>query len=79
MLVFKNAKSGVTPNANPQHEPVEYSSRWVSQSWVYVGHVDFMLFVSFLVTLGAQCKCNIQWNTGLRNKMLTSTKLNIKT
>ena len=30
-----------------------------------IGHVDFMLFVSFLVALGTQGKRDIQWNTGL--------------
>ena len=31
-----------------------------------VGHVHFMLLVSFLVALGTQRKCDIQWNTGLK-------------
>ena len=31
----------------PQREPVEYGSRCVHESWVCVGHVHFMLFVSF--------------------------------
>ena len=31
-----------------------------------VGHVDFILFVLFLVALGTQRKCDIQWNTGFR-------------
>ena len=31
-----------------------------------VGHVDFMLFVSFLVALGTQRKRDIQWKTGFR-------------
>ena len=56
MLVSKNAKICEPPT----------SSRWVRQSWVCVGHVDFMLFVLFLVALGTQRKRNIQWNTGLK-------------
>ena len=66
MLVSKNTKSCVTPNgnanicvtpnANPQRKQVEYAG-------ADVGHVDFMLFVSFLVALGTQCKRDIQWNT----------------
>ena len=54
------------PYANSQREPVEYSSHWVSQSWFCIGHVDFMLFVLFLVELGIPRKCKIQWNTGYR-------------
>ena len=74
MLVSKNAKICVTPNANtkicvtpntnPQCKPVEYSSCWVRQSWVCVGHVLGM-FVLFLVASGTKRKRNIQWNTGL--------------
>ena len=39
---------------DPQHEQVEYSSRWAISRWHHVGHVDFMLFVSFLFELGTQ-------------------------
>ena len=53
-----NAKICLTPNANPHHEPVEYSLHWVCQSWVCIGRVDFMLFISFLVVLGTQRKRN---------------------
>ena len=33
--------------------------------------VDFMLFVSFLVVLGTQRKCDIQWNTRLMSFSVT--------
>ena len=32
-----------------------------------VGHVHLILFVLFLVALGTQRKCDIQWNTGFGN------------
>ena len=50
---------------DPQREPVEYGSRWVCESWVYIGHVDFMLFVSISFALGSQCKLIFWWNMGL--------------
>ena len=50
MLVFKNIKICVTPNANPQRQPMEYSSHWVGP---YIGHVHFILFVSISCVLGS--------------------------
>ena len=37
-----------------QCEPVEYTSRWAISCWLRVGHVDFMLFVSYLFALDSQ-------------------------
>ena len=50
----------------PKREPVEYGSRWVHKSWVCVGHVHFMLFVSISFALGIQRKPGFWWNMGLR-------------
>ena len=77
MLVFKNANICVTPNANaticvtpnvnPQREQVEYIGDVGSPTrGACVGHVNFMLFVSFLVALGTLRKRGIQWKTGFR-------------
>ena len=60
MLVSKNAKICVTPNAKTQCQSVEY--RW---RWVCVVHVDFMLFVSISFALASQSEPSIQWNMGL--------------
>ena len=35
---------------------MKYCLRWVLEGWVCVGHVDLMLFVSFLFALGIKCK-----------------------
>ena len=48
---------------NPQHEPMEYSSRWVCKDWVCIGHVDFML-VSISFVLGCQHDRNFWRNVG---------------
>ena len=34
-------------NSIKQTEPVEYGLRWIRQSWVSVGHVDFMFLCQF--------------------------------
>ena len=49
-----------------QCEPVEYGSRWVCESWVCVGHVDFMSFLSISFILGSRCECIFWWNMGLK-------------
>ena len=49
----------------PQCESVEYGSHWVCESWVYIGHVDFMLFVSISFALCSQCERVFWWNMGL--------------
>ena len=41
MLVY----FGVTPDANPRRQPVEYRWRWVFWRWPCIFHVEFMLFV----------------------------------
>ena len=42
MLVSKNAKICVTPNAKPQHEPMEYRLRWVPNTkFVYPTRTQF--------------------------------------
>ena len=48
-----------------QSEPAEYSSCWVCEGLVCLGHVDFMLFVLILFALCTQCKHGFWWNTGL--------------
>ena len=41
-----------------------------SVCWVRIGHVNFMLFVSYLFTLGTQRECGNWWNMGLTVLML---------
>ena len=74
MLVSKNAKIWVTPNANakicvtPNANPQR--SRWnigcvgSSMQNSHVGHVDFMLFVIISFALVTQCEPILQWNMG---------------
>ena len=66
MLVSKNAKICVTPNANRQSEQVEYRSHLVPNAKFLVGQVDFMLFVSLSLVLGSQREHTVQWNMGYR-------------
>ena len=47
MLVSKNAKICITPNANPQRESVEYRMVGCPTQNNHIGHVDFMLFIPF--------------------------------
>ena len=62
MWVSKNAKICVTPNANAKICITPNASRWniagvgSPSLGADIGHVDFMLFVLFLVVLGTQCK-----------------------
>ena len=56
---------GIKKPSRTQCGPVEYSSHWVREVWVRVGHVDSMLFVLFLFALGTQRECGFWWNTGL--------------
>ena len=76
MLVSKNAKICVTPNANAKICVTPNTSRW---NIVGVGsptknsrvdHVDFMLFVSLSLALGSQREHNFQWNMGLNLESL---------
>ena len=64
MLVSKNAKICVTPNANAKICVTPNATRW---SIGLVGSTTGgagVLFVLFLVALGIQRKRDIQWNTG---------------
>ena len=71
MLVSKNAKICVTPNAklkicvspntNPQREPVEYRLRWIPNAKFSRWHFMFVL-ISF--ALGTQHEPCLQWNIG---------------
>ena len=72
MLVSKNAKICVTPNANVKFCVTPNANKWnigrvgsPTQN-SRVGHVDFMLFVSLSLALGSQRKHNFQWNMGLK-------------
>ena len=47
----KNLNVYPNPNANP------WNIVWVG--YTRVGHVDFMLFVSFSFALGSQCECGL--------------------
>ena len=53
----------------PKSEQVEYSSRLIHLCWVHVGHVEFMLFVSFLFALGTQRKPSFWLEYGLKSKV----------
>ena len=76
MLVSKNAKICITPNVTAKirvtQTPTLNTSRWniggvgspTQNSGI--GHVDFMLFVSFSLALGSQRGHNFQWNMDLR-------------
>ena len=55
MLVSKNAKIGVTPNAKPLMR--QWNIGCVGSLIFDVGHVHFMLFVT-------QHKPSLQWNMG---------------
>ena len=58
-----NAKICVTPNANPQRKQVEYRSYWVLKSKIFgFGHVDFILFVIISFALLTQREPILQWN-----------------
>ena len=61
MLVSKNAKICVTPNAKPQ--PYQWNIGCIGSPGVgaCVRHVHFMLLVSILFALGGQ---SFQWNMG---------------
>ena len=59
----------------PQREPVEYGSRWVRESWVCVGHVYFMLFVSILFALGTQREPSFFVEYGLLGLRMATRKV----
>ena len=74
MVVSKNAKICVTPNANFEIYIISMQNPNASQ-WNIgcvgfqmqnscVGHVHFMLFVSFSFALGGLCKRSFQWSMG---------------
>ena len=71
MLVSKNAKICVIPNANAKICVAPNASQWnigcvgSPRVGVRVGHVHFMLFVSISFALGSQRECSFQWNMGL--------------
>ena len=62
MMVSKNTKTCVTPNANPKICVTPNANQWniggigFSGVGARVGHVHFMLFVSILCALGTQRK-----------------------
>ena len=56
------------PNARPDASQWNIVLHWACLPWVCVGHVDFMLFISFLLSLGTQSKRSFCWNMGLRRK-----------
>ena len=59
-------QESIMPNVSPKSEPMEYSSRWVPESWVCFMHVHFMLFVSISFALGTLCESVFWWNMGLK-------------
>ena len=77
MLVFKNDKTCVTPNAKPQRESVEYRLRWVSNAKCL--HWPFRFYVVYPVffTLGIQREPCTQWNTGYCLPLLQGFPRNI--
>ena len=62
---LKTLKFGLPPTLTPN------TSRWniggvgSPKRAAGVGHIDFMLFTSYSLVLGTQCKPSFQWNTGL--------------
>ena len=76
MLVSKNAKICVTPNANAKFAlpptPTPKASRWNIGSVgsptqnSHFGHVHFMFFVLISFALGGQREPSFQWNMGFR-------------
>ena len=62
MLVSKNAKICVTPNANRWN----ISGVGIPTQGAGIGHVDFMLFVSISCALVSQRELSFQWNMGFR-------------
>ena len=44
---------------------MEYSSCWALEHFVHVGHVNYMLFVSFLFAVCSQHEHDFWWNIGL--------------
>ena len=57
-----NAKICVTPNANHQHEQVEYRSSWVPNTKFSRWPCTFLFFVSISFPLGPV----FQWNMGYK-------------
>ena len=70
MLVSKNAKICITPNANTDICITPNASRWnIGGVWspmrgAGVGHVHFMFFVLISFVLGSQREPSFQWNVG---------------
>ena len=63
MLVSKNAKICITPNAEPQHESVEYRWRWLPNTKFSRWPCRFHVFYPVFFVPNAKKKCS-QWNMG---------------
>ena len=78
MLVSKNAKICLTPNAkhkicvypdaNPKRESVEYRLHWVPNANFLSWPCTFHVVCAHLFALGNQCEPSLQWNMGLSVK-----------
>ena len=59
MLVSKNAKICVTPNANPQRQQVEYRSRWVPNAKFPRWPCTFLFFGVDFIHVGSSFSVNM--------------------
>ena len=60
-----------------QCEPMEYS--WVHEGRVGAGHVNFILFEQFFLTLGCQRERVFLWNTGLNSITVCGRRADVRT
>ena len=65
MLVSKNTKICVTPDANPQRQSVEYRLRWVLNANFSRWPCTFHFLVLISIALGIQREPLFQWNMDL--------------
>ena len=90
MLVSKNAKICITPNAKPKicitpnaiphREQVEFRQGCVRSPSVgaRVGHVHSIFFVFILFELGSQCESRFQRNMGFTLSMKKNGKISLQ-
>ena len=62
-----NPKICVTPDANPQHQSVEYRWRWAFWHWGWRWACTFHVFLLISFAFCSQRKPSFQWNMGFKD------------